>query len=482
MESKEPSESNTDSISGNNKTETSHSRNSDKNKIIIDFKNRREGVNKIIGIINQKIIDKKYPMFKRKKSLKSKEKSSDSIMSISEDDKKREINELKSKLEYFREIEDIHRNPFTLYDELIKENMGNMDDEIFEKNSVNLLKKKYELVEYNEFPIFNRIISKKKNSEITQLSYIEISSKFAGEKPYYNFILKDANEFIPINYPENKSLFVLIELNKEKDTVNYLANIYLYKNDYIMTKMFQKSKKDKNSPYTLSIGQKEMDESYISLSKEIDIIDNDRLDDSKKPEEKAKLLIRKKDLEKKKECLLKEGNKNFLEISLELRTQECDGFLRANKNIWINSKNNSIPIPKESFIIVECKNNCKIDAIIQNIYLKKRKLELLGIKSEKLFFIGILYDINEQEETKFNNKNAELSKKNIFLIRWKDLVCNDEKFYENPKMEFTEIIKDLKQMKEKLKDIETIIEKINNIEGDLIFMKKIFSNFYSDYL
>ena len=70
MESKEPSESNTDSISGNNKTETSHSRNSDKNKIIIDFKNRREGVNKIIGIINQKIIDKKYPMFKRKKSLK----------------------------------------------------------------------------------------------------------------------------------------------------------------------------------------------------------------------------------------------------------------------------------------------------------------------------------------------------------------------------------------------------------------------------
>ena len=150
MESKEPSESKTDSISGNNKTETSHSRNSDKNKIIIDFKNRREGVNKIIGIINQKIIDKKYPMFKRKKSLKSKEKSSDSIMSISEDDKKREINELKSKLEYFREIEDIHRNPFTLYDELIKENMGNMDDEIFEKNSVNLLKKKYELVEYNE--------------------------------------------------------------------------------------------------------------------------------------------------------------------------------------------------------------------------------------------------------------------------------------------------------------------------------------------
>ena len=178
-----------------------------------------------------------------------------------------------------------------------------------------------------------------------------------------------------------------------------------------------------------------------------------------------------------------------MEISLELRTQECDGFLRANKNIWINNKNNSIPIPKESFIIVECKNNCKIDAIIQSIYLKKRKLELLGIKSEKLFFIGILYDINEQEETKFNNKNAELSKKNIFLIRWKDLVCEDEKFYENPKME---ILKDLKQMKEKLKDIqtikeklkdiETIKEKINNIEGDLIFMKKFFSNFYSDYL
>ena len=249
-----------------------------------------------------------------------------------------------------------------------------------------------------------------------------------------------------------------------------------------MTKMFQKSKKDKNSPYTLSIGQKEMDESYISLMKEIDIIDNDILDDAKKPEEKQKLLIRKKDLEKKKECILKEGNKNFLEISLELRTQECDGFLRANKNIWINNKNNSIPIPKESFIIVECKNNCKIDAIIQNIYLKKRKLELLGIKSEKLFFIGILYDINEQEETKFNNKNAELSKKNIFLIRWKDLVCNDEKFYENPKMEFTEIIKDLETIKEKLKDIETIIEKINNIGGDLIFMKKFFSNFYSDYL
>lgn len=155
-----------------------------------------------------------------------------------------------------------------------------------------------------------------------------------------------------------------------------------------MTKMFQKSKKDKNSPYTLSIGQKEMDESYISLMKEIDIIDNDILDDAKKPEEKQKLLIRKKDLEKKKECLLKEGNKNFLEISLELRTQECDGFLRANKNIWINSKNNSIPIPKDSFIIVECKNNCKIDAIIQNIYLKRESSSCWELKAKNYFSLA----------------------------------------------------------------------------------------------
>ena len=58
-----------------------------------------------------------------------------------------------------------------------------------------------------------------------------------------------------------------------------------------MTKMFQKGKKDKNSPYTLSIGQKEMDESYISLMKEIDIIDNDILDDAKKKARgKAKVI------------------------------------------------------------------------------------------------------------------------------------------------------------------------------------------------
>lgn len=491
MERKELTESNTNSMNtSNGKSETSLSNKSgNNNRIDIDFQTNREGVDKIIGIINQKINAKKYPMLFGEKSFKKIEKSNDSnsIIINSEADKNKEITDLKINLQYFEKIENFYRDPFLFHEELLKQNKGNMDDQIFEQKSVNLLKKKYDLVEYSEFPIINRIVSKK-NSELSQLSYFEIYSNFEGEKPYCNFFLKDI-DFIPINYPENKSLFVLIERNIEKDKVNYLANFYLYRNDYIITKMFQKdknNKKDKNLPYTVSIGQKEMDDSYLSLMKEMDRINNDILNGIKKQEEKQKMLKSKQELEKKMKCILEEGNKKYLEINFEIKTQEFDGFLKANKNIWISSGNNSIPIPKNSFIIVECKNNCKIDAIIKNISLKKRKLELLGIKNEKLYFIGILYDIKEDDETKFNKKNCELAKNKIFLIKSKDLVCGDEKFYEN--VDQTNIliglIKDLsnnmEMVKEKINNLEMIKEKINNMEKDFLVVKKHYSSIFSD--
>ena len=460
MERKEISDSNTYSITSssiNENIDTSHSNKSDKNKIIIDFKTRREGVDKIIEIFEQKIKEKKMPVFIGDRPSKIKEKQQ---KSKNKEDENKSLDDLKSKILGFKNCEDFNGNPFMFYDELINEHHGNMDDEIFEEKAVELLKKKCVLCEYDEFPIFNKIKSKKKGTQLSQISYIEITSTFKGEKPIYNYFLKDGDDFLPINYPQNNSIFVLIEKLTENEKTNYMANFYFFNNDIIISKMFQKSKQEN---YQVSLTKSETKENYLSLMKDIERINTEIISDGKSSEEKKDLLNSKKDLNIKKVSLLKEETKIVLELHLEIKTQEYDGFFKSNKDNILKSNNNKMFIPKDSFVIVECKNNRKVDGIIRNISLKKRRLELLGINCGKLFFIGILYDVDNKDEKYFNDKNSKLSKNNIFLLKSKYLVSENEKFYEQ--------VDEVKNIFHLINKLEC---KVDNIIENMINIKKFF--------
>ena len=108
---------------------------------------------------------------------------------------------------------------------------------IFEERCISLMKSKYVLLDFDEFPIFNRIKLQKYGTKITQFNFIEITLTFQDGKSKNNYFIQGINDFIPINYPENKFCFVLIEKSIENKKTNYLSNFYFLQNKCILTKI-----------------------------------------------------------------------------------------------------------------------------------------------------------------------------------------------------------------------------------------------------
>ena len=173
----------TSSISNNEKsmenTEKSesdisfHSKSTKKsaNKNLVDYDEYKKEIN-----LAEKILDEKLTKFMQEELEKRKIDSGSCGSSLNEIkiDQKR-INNLKCKLESFKKVQDDYSNVFTNYEDLIGKRYGNCDDSIFEEKCISLLKKKYSFIEYDEFPVINKIKSQVRGKNIAQINYIEIT-------------------------------------------------------------------------------------------------------------------------------------------------------------------------------------------------------------------------------------------------------------------------------------------------------------------
>lgn len=100
-------------------------------------------------------------------------------------------------------MQDANSNDFNNYEDLINKHFRNCDDFNFWEKLI-LLLKKYKLIEYDEFPVINKVKSQLNGKSIAQINYIEVTLSFlnVSEKMYY--IYKDINDFIPINFVNEK--------------------------------------------------------------------------------------------------------------------------------------------------------------------------------------------------------------------------------------------------------------------------------------
>ena len=147
-----------------------------------------------------------------------------------------------------------------------------------------------------------------------------------------------------------------------------MVNFYFIDKSYLIIKEFSSSKK-KSNLIEVNVTEGELDEKYIELSKKINDLNlsldtNDRKEYKKTVEDSRKKL-----LDEQNDILSKKDN-IFLNLNLEFRTQEFDGFFQTRNKISIG-KYISIDIQPKSFVIVECKNNEKVEEIISNIRQKK---------------------------------------------------------------------------------------------------------------
>ena len=159
----------------------------------------------ILNKYNEDISDKSIKILYETSTSKNKDsKENKSIDS----QKKKDIEKLKNGLTNFKEKQSLNINVMDEYEKIINNNKGCLDDNIFEEKCIKMLKKKYSLTEFDEFPIFRKIMSLKNGKKCTQLAYYNIQLKIQGKDTKNYFFLSDDNDYIPINYI---NLYILIE-------------------------------------------------------------------------------------------------------------------------------------------------------------------------------------------------------------------------------------------------------------------------------
>ena len=436
---------------------------------VIDFQTRRKDLEEAEKRFDE-ILQEEIQNGKESQNSFSNNESFDSLEFPKVVEKnKNNIEELKLKLKQFKKEEEIGTDVLNGYEKIINNKNGCFDDNIFEEKCLELLKKNYCLREYDAFPIFNRIKSLKRAAKITQIEYVEITLNITNsDTKMYNFLKNNESE-LALNYDNEKlnlHLFILIEKEMEKNHNKYFANFYFFNHHCLIKKELIKA--DKNYfTFGATLLQNEVSDEYFTLTKKLDNMNCDILNIPQENEKKKNLIKLKNEMIQKMKKISKQESKIFITLKMEFKSQELDGFLSTTKDTVITHGNLTIGIPKNSFIIVECKNNLKVDSIIHNIKSKMKKLKLLGINIQKLYFIGVLYDTNEKNENILKNKQGDLLKNHIFITTSKSLLVKGESVYEHElsvdvNKNFEKLMKMMNDMDERIKNIENIVKNINN--------------------
>jgi len=444
---------------------------------VMDYETNQKGVLDLIdelykkyGIKNE---DAEKKEEKNEEILKSEEKVLDVFNLFCKDS---EAKNLKEQLIYHYQVENEYMNVLDEYTKLMDERNNFFDDHIFEEKCVKLLKEKYNLTDFDAFPLFKK----------TRSVY--------GET-YYFYFLDDISNYIPINFEKEKFRFVTLI---ERDINRNISGVYFNFPDYDCNiekkckekktnkdnaqekennNKMTKDKKDGFTSITISLNEDEISKQSTDLKDYLSKLENEIMN-SKKDSQK---LEKKKSLSKFKDMII---------LEIEKRNQEFDGFFLIERKTCIQ---NTI-IPEGSFFLVEVKNNNNDNKIKKNIIKKINLLLSLGIKIDKLFFVGILKEIkekgkNKRVDVKIDDKSSALSKEetnrgnmqkyykgHILIISSNDLLKKGEKLYKKKENEMSILLQLIKNMNKNIESmnekIESMNKKIGNIDKRLIAVEK----------
>ena len=382
-------------------------------------------------------------------------------------EKKCIIKLLKSSIEEFYKKK--LNNSFDNIDNVFGKLKNKFDDFVFEDKCIELLKSKYNLKEFDAFPYFKKIKTKT-GDFIIQINFFFINVKVRKVIKNY-FFFEEAGELFPINYNDNYIRFyALIEMDKNKQK----GNITYYFQDYNF--LIRDELKFENNIFTSILKEGQLEENY--LIKEKKIMENqyklfDLKEDNQNENNKNKIKAIEDEINKlRKEqngILDKKGN-SIIEIQIIKNVREIDGFFQTKENIIIENSAYKFEIKAKSFLVVEVKNYNKFQEIIKNISLKKEILSKLGINSKKLYFIGILFDVEEKE---LKNNQTELINNNICIITGKDLLKKNENLYENNQPNNYTLELKINNLEKKMDHIES---QINDIKSDIKSTMEIILN------
>ena len=106
---------------------------------------------------------------------------------------------------------------------------------------------------------------------------------------------------------------------------------------------------------------------------------------------------------------IKEQQKLLDKITIKIvkKDQEFDGLFFSSKEITIqNTIGDTLNILAKKPIIVEVKNHSNYNTIVDNLRIKKRLLDELGLNEKQFYFIGILrgIEVNKEEKENINKK------------------------------------------------------------------------------
>ena len=157
-------------------------------------------------------------------------------------------------------------------------------------------------------------------------------------------------------------------------------------------------------------------------------------------------------------------------ININKLDQEFDGLFFTTQEITLsNNIGDKLIIPAQSPIIVEVKNHCKYNKIIENIRMKKNLLESLKLDKNNFYYIGILrgIDVDSQEKLKVNNAKKHFDFSKVIVIYPEGTNFLGESLYE-PKNEIKE------ESNAILKEIRKLMKEIIQIKDDISILKNKF--------
>lgn len=346
---------------------------------------------------------------------------------------------------------------------IVKDNLLNFNDDIFEIRTVKILADVCGLKEYVLYPYFTIEYSPKKKSNIFKIYYYkfkieygEINQSEKSENPTQKDKKNknDKNKIAEFNFLDDRKTYMLsfqnIPMIFQKDNEGFIS-VTVISNDFESTNefLFKKNGKYYETSFNYADICKELSDirgimtktqnqrdstsdnsEREGLNKELNSIEKmyeflkekyskEKItDELNKKQKELEYLEERIEYEKKRKNIdVKEfaEKKNFIineieeykmllksfSIQIERPDQEFDGLFFNQKEITLeNNLGEKLYIPPKKPIIVEVKNNYKYKEIINNIGRKKRLLQSLKLDDNNFYYIGILRGINNVEETK----------------------------------------------------------------------------------
>lgn len=389
------------------------------------------------------------------------------------------------------------------------EKTSNFDGEIYEEKVAQIFANNFDVEALNLYPYFEIVNSKIKHKKVTQISYFKIACEKNNMISYYYFLNNRKNYLI-------KFSDLIIIMTKSQGIIN---NVSVLKNNYDSPREFILQKGGQS--YNLSFQYREIIPELADYIKDIENLKSEISNSEHIKEENESILNKeklevlediKKEYEKKyeeKEIIKKLDSKKIdlkiienkikynnlvkanvedlkdqyskikkeiedldllltkVTIKVEKHEKELDGFFLSTKEIFLeNTIGDKLNIPKGKPIILEVKNNSNYQNIIDNIKEKKRIIRLLGLNDDIFFFVGILRDINinEEEKNKINKTINNFNFKNTIIIYPENSKFLGISFIKEKANEYrgilSEIFNRLNQLDEIKKDIAELKSKI----------------------